>query len=135
MNFFENIMIAFGRRVYHFFFLVSAMLICKICVQHFFYSKQNFKCPICEVLKSVRKPLQVTISYTECLNNLFVEPFIKETGDHNNLKNKDWFSSFETIYWKFTFEITQLPKPICSQSKGNDKLYLSFNQLKIGYDC
>ena len=122
-----------GRRIYHFLFLVSTLLMCKACAQYFFYVEKNLKCPICELLKSVRKTTQVSISFAECTNYSIAVPTIKIAVQEK--QQVSYTFSSKVAYQYLLFKKRQFQNHNVSYPKEVEKLYLLFCQLKIGNCC
>lgn len=123
-----------GKRVFHLLFFVSALLMCKACAQYFYYAEENFKCPICEILKSIRNPARFSVSNAECLNYYIVKPAISETTYEKQL-DKSFRLAANEKYRFLQFDIRQFQKYNVSFATEGIKLYLLFSQLKIGNGC
>ena len=54
MKTFEYISNLIGKRVLHILFILSVFLECKACASYLLYAKENFQCPLCEIIKGVR---------------------------------------------------------------------------------
>jgi hypothetical protein len=135
MGAFEKIMTNMGRRVFRFFFLISALLMCKACAQYFFLAEKNFKCPICEILKTSRKPTSLTVNFTECIN------CYSSANSLTKYKTKKTHFQTTSILFKeqvhryLIFELKQFRELSVSNTNESEKLYLLFNQLKVGNCC
>ena len=134
MRAFELLMNCIGKRVFHLLFFVSTLLMCKACAQYFYYAEENIKCPICEILKSIRNPARVSVSNVECLNYYIVKPAISETTYEKQL-DKSFRLAANEKYRFLLFEIRQFQKHNGSFATERVKLYLLFSQLKIGNGC
>ena len=56
MKQFEYITNGLGKRVLHLMLIISLFIGCKSCVSYLLFAKENFKCPICQVLKGIHTP-------------------------------------------------------------------------------
>ena len=120
MNLFEKIMTSTGKRVYHLFFLISVLLLCKACAQYFFYAEQNFKCPICEILKSARKLSQVSVNYAECISCYNTAPTRIETEVQKTQIDNKYLQHSAQIHLYSLFGISKSRKQIVSATKENE---------------
>ena len=134
MRAFELLMNCIGKRVFLLLFFVSALLMCKACAQYFYYAEENFKCPICAILKSIRNPARVSVSDSECLNYYIVKTAISETTYEKQLDTSFRLAANEK-YRFVLFEIRQFQKYNVSFATERVKLSLLFSQLKIGNCC
>lgn len=128
-------MIYAGKRVFHLLFLLATMLSCRVCAIYLFDAKQYFKCPICEILKSTRKPSQNVISYADCISCFNTESSRRETVVQKKQLDTCYILHPKQVHLYSLFGTTQSRKQIVLVTKANEKLYLLFNQLKIGNCC
>lgn len=56
MKQFEYIANSLGKKVLHLLLIISLFIGCKSCVSYLLFAKENFKCPICQVLKGIYSP-------------------------------------------------------------------------------
>jgi hypothetical protein len=138
MQAFESIMNRTGQKVLHFLFLLSVLFYCKTCAAYLQKAETDFKCPICALLKLVQTnhstifefPTASSEVYFNTLNvvvtTISAEEIVKKSINQP-LKfcftHKDYGIELGLSYAKTLGRFFHL---------SNSKLYLLFEQLKIG---
>jgi hypothetical protein len=118
-----------GKKVFHFLFLIAVLLSCRVCAAQLFAMQQNFKCPICILIKG--KPsisFHLTPLSKNSLTNVQVQTVKREFAQQNSFAEQTIES---TNNLKILYSFFALPFNT-TQRNSKPNLYILYQQLKIG---
>ena len=116
----------------HFLFILSIFLECKACASYLLHAKENFQCPLCEIIKGVRsnKIHVYSISAKVFIPDYNDEVQRKSIHDENVFPQKQPMLIMREGYFSF-----KLPIPSCKNygeyTKIQCRLFIKYHQLKI----
>jgi hypothetical protein len=133
----EHISNLIGKKLLHFIFICAIFFQCKSCASYILFAEENFKCPICEIIKGFSNP-KITfyngvIIYKVSLKVILpnqkqqVED-IQESLVENNSNNQKYLKEH---YYKIPPSIIIHLK---SHTRIQHHLFILYQQLKVDPD-